>query len=265
MYILTGCNFRIIILQIPFSLWVLIGIIAFFVIRFMINVIIVLWPVRSSKKPIKKEPRPTPEEITQPERPTTFGYKGTWLAVKGSDAHEIATAAGVRNLQPCNWTYGIEKAYYDGVFITPPIDGWTLLVSQANFPDADSQEGLHEVKRLLNDLSSQFGEAQYFGTHRGVGYAAWLRSVNGTITRAYSIADGETFIVEGKPTPIEQSYHLIDTLSEEAKEPGYSEREDITYPCEEEVMTIAGAWSVNPSNLQGRQDLGPGLGLIGRR
>ena len=87
-----------------------------------------------------------------------------------------------------------------------------------------------------------------------------LRSINGRITRAYAHADGQTFIVEGQPTPIEQPYQLVNTLSEE---PGYQEREDLTYACEEEVMTVAGAWSINPSTLHERKDLPPGLGLLG--
>jgi len=27
---------------------------------------------------------------------------------------KIAMAAGVHDLQPCNWAYGIEKAYFEG-------------------------------------------------------------------------------------------------------------------------------------------------------
>jgi hypothetical protein len=199
--------------------------------------------------------------MSEPDHPASFGYKGDWLAVKGSDPQEIATAAGVRNLQPCNWAVGIKRAYYDAVFVTPPIDGWVLLAGVAgSFPDADSSEGIQAVKKLLNDLSTRYGEAQYFGTHRGVGYVSWLRSVNGRITRAYAHADGQTFIVEGQPTPVEQQYQLVNTLSEE---PGYQEREDLTYACEEEVMTIAGAWSVNPSTLDARHDLPARLGLLG--
>ena len=199
--------------------------------------------------------------MSEPDRPTSFGYKGTWLAVKGNDPQEIAAATGIRKLQPCNWAIGIESAYRDAVFVTPPIDGWVLLPGVAgSFPDADSNDGITEVKKLLNDLSIRFGEAQYFGTHRGVGYVSWLRSINGEIIRAYAHADGNTLIVEGQPTPIEQQYQLVNTLSEE---PGYQEREDLTYACEEEVMTIAGAWSVNPSTLHERHDLPAGLGLLG--
>lgn len=75
----------------------------------------------------------------------------------------------------------------------------------------------------------------------------------------------ESIVVEGEPTPFEQSFKLINILSAEAKEDAYFEQEDIVWPNEETVMKIAGHWSVDPSELQNRKDIAAGLGLLGTR
>ncbi|WP_157588839.1 hypothetical protein [Psychroserpens burtonensis] len=41
-------------------------------------------------------------------------------------------------------------------------------------------------ERILNKLSTKFGEAQFIGTHRVVEYHNWMRSLNGTTKRIYA-------------------------------------------------------------------------------
>lgn len=173
-----------------------------------------------------------------PDTPVSFGYKMVWFAVRTTDAHRVAAALGLRQPQPCNWKTGVDRAYAgEDVFITPPVDGWTMALG---FPLSGEEA---EIAVRLEALSREFAEAQYFGTHRVSEYHGWARSVNGKIIRHYAYVgdQGETLRNEGPAGEIEPEL-----------------------PDEETVMQIAEAWSVNPISLEGRRDLLPALGLLAR-
>ena len=97
------------------------------------------------------------------------------------------------------------------MFITPPIDNWTLGVGM-RLPTGDSKESIEQVSDLLKSLSKQFGEAQFFCTHRVVEYHCWIKSTNGQIDRIYSYLGerGANIEIQGEPTEIEKKYKLID-------------------------------------------------------
>ncbi len=113
-----------------------------------------------------------------PAPPVAFGYKMAWFAVRATDAVRVAGALGFRQPQPCTWKTGVASAYAgDDVFLTPPVDGWTLALGvRLSGDEAD-------VAARLETLSREFGEAQYFGTHRVTEYHAWARSVDGRLVR----------------------------------------------------------------------------------
>ncbi len=73
---------------------------------------------------------------------------------------------------------------------------------------------------------------------------------------------GENLAIEGEPTAFEKTLNLANTFSDESKDENYFEREDITRPYEQLVMEVAAHWSVDPSALEERKDIAPGLGLI---
>jgi len=191
------------------------------------------------------------------------GFKCNWLAVSTSDTQELATAFGITEPMPCNWEYGIHYAYEGKFFVTPPVDGWTFIVSR-NLPHAEDSQNVELLKTMLTDLSIQFGQAQYFGTLRTVGYDAWFKAENGYIIRAYSIVDGSNIIVEGEPTDAEKKYNLFNSFSEECKnDPEYFGRQDIDFPDESMTMEIAGGWSIDPQVLEGGATLSTTLGILG--
>lgn len=201
---------------------------------------------------------------TKPDHPQSFGYKCTWLAVRGNDQASIVQGLGLGSHTQCDWKAGIERAYHgDEVFITPEIDGWTLVVGWGSNIEAKG-EGLVRLKAVLSKLSTRCGEAQFFSTHRVAEYHCWMRSVNGALVRAYAFVgeSGENLIVEGLADVDIEPTRLINTLSEEAKTQGYFERDDIEYPTEDLVMRVAAAWSVDPTTLTQRTDLPEGLGLL---
>ncbi len=197
------------------------------------------------------------------DKPISFGYKCMWFAIKTTEQEKVAQLLGLKKTTRSNWKNGLESAYNNAVFITPPVDGWILAVGWG-LPQADSKETLEKTIDLANTLSRQFGEAQFFCTHRVTEYHCWLKSVNGKSERLYSYLgeQGENIVISGSPTKAERKYNLVNTLSDEAKSDDYFGRDDLVYPDEELVMEIAGAWSINPTLLEGNKNI-KGMGLLG--
>lgn len=203
-------------------------------------------------------------EYTVPDTPVSFGYKCKWLAVYTTETKKLADWVGLKDAQTCNWKAGIEYAYEDRVFISPPVDGWSFIISARQLTNAENQQSVDLIKAMLQDLSREFSRAQYFGSYRGVSFDCWMKAENGQIERAYGYVDGENTVVEGDPTAVERQYNLVNTFSVElAEAPNYYDRTDLEYPDESMTMEVAGAWSVNPQDLERRTDIGVGLGLVG--
>ena len=195
-----------------------------------------------------------------PDKPIGFGYKNKWIAVKSNDKEKVATFLNLKNIQKSNWESGLKFGYEKGMFVTPEIKGW-ILVLGIDISDLET----NNTKELLQRISKEFGECQIFLTHRIVEYHFWGLARNGKIERLYSYVgeSGENLIVEGEPTEIEKRYNLVNTFSVEAKNDEYLEREDIEIPDEEIVMKIAEDWSINPTKIKEYQDI-EGIGLIGK-
>ena len=208
----------------------------------------------------------TDADMEIPDQPISFGYKCMWFAIKSAHTEELVKILNLIDIRPCNWQMGIEKAYENSVFITPPINDWTIACGRG-LPHGDTKEGIEKVKDILKHLSKEYGEAQFFCTHRVVELHCWIRAVEGNIQRVYSYLgeSGENIKIEGDATEFEKTLHLVDTFSVEAREENYFERDDVTLPDEEIVMRVAENWSINPSTLESRMDVSPGLGLLGEK
>ncbi|HVU96042.1 MAG TPA: hypothetical protein VHE34_12495 [Puia sp.] len=209
-------------------------------------------------------PKPlVPSKGSAIDHPHSFGYKCNWLAIPTIDTDKLASLFRLTATVPCNWEYGIQYSYEGLFFVSPPVDGWSFIVSR-NLPCAEDSRTIELLKDILIDLSTEFGEAQYFGTYRVVGYDCWMKAKNGRLERAYGFVDSANTIVEGDPTPIEAGYNLYNTFSKEFEDdPDYSAKAD--YPDESITMEIAGAWSINPQDLEDCKDLAPRLGILGVR
>ncbi|WP_062060146.1 hypothetical protein [Aquimarina longa] len=205
------------------------------------------------------------EILTDQDKPIDFGYKIVWIAVKTHNKIQLANILEIKNLTPSNWKSGIESAYKNSIFITPPIGEWTLAVGMG-LPLGDTKQSIEKLEKLLNSLSTEFGEAHFFGTHRIVDYHNWMKSVNGTTKRIYAYVgeSGENIKVYGELTTPEIGLHLFNSLSKEAKSDTYWEREDLDYADEELVMKIAESWSVNPTKLTERTDIKNELGVVAK-
>lgn len=203
-----------------------------------------------------------PPPSAEPERPQAFGLKCKWLALPAQDAQAVAQALGLRGVVPCSWKEGLARAHEEnGVFLTPPLQGWCLVVGDVPEP---TEEAAHDPALLqLGELSQKFGSAQLFCCHRVSDIFAWARASEGSIERAFASSPDDVDWRMGKSTPVEAAFHFFDATSPDAATDAYWEREDLEYPSEEHVLAVARAWSLDPTTLEQIEEVS--VGLWGRR
>jgi hypothetical protein len=210
------------------------------------------------------------KELTNPEPidgqdnflAVNFGYKIRWFAIKSVDVDKVAQEFSLQNIRKTDWATGIEKAYQNLVFISPPVGDWTFVVGWGL---SEVVSGTESVRAKVVELSKVLGEVQYFESHRIPDAYGWVKGIDGQIVRAYFYCGerGENSLVEGEPTPVEQPYNLFNTFSEESKKSDYWDRKDIVFPDEDFVLKVAESWSIDPMSLEERDDI-HGQGLLGK-
>jgi len=195
-----------------------------------------------------------------PDLPVPFGPRMAWLALDTTDAEAVATALGLREARAATWAEGIDAAYHSSVFVTPPLADWTLAVGTALFPPERAEAF---VKPLLERLSRQFGDAQYFCTHRVVELHLWARALKGRLARGYGWLGekGLTLWDEGGQTKEERA---LGFGSFDGRSPAVEQARNTNsiLPDEGGVMQLASLWSIDPTTLD-EQFKEPLLGLLG--
>lgn len=219
-----------------------------------------------------------------PDLPVPFGPKMAWLALDTTETQAVADALGLRGARAATWAEGVRAAHQSSVFVTPPLGEWTLAVGAALFPPDRADDF---VKPLQERLSRQFGEAQYFCTHRDFELHVWARARKGRLVRGYGWLGqkGLTLWDEGGPTKEERD---LGFSPPRGRAPGVepAPNTDITTaivrpddriavtaagqvqdrnaapPDEDGVMQLASLWSIDPTSL-GRQFKEPVTGLVG--
>jgi hypothetical protein len=180
-----------------------------------------------------------------------FGYKQAWLAIRDGRPEAVTAALSLRDLGPVSWRDGIDLAYLtdDRVVLTPPLPGagdspWLLVTGRWLFGPRAGVD--------ITELSAALGtEVQFFATYR-VGEAHhWERAVDGRLVRAFGYVgeSGEVVAWRGEPDATEAAMGIVD-------EPAAGAESDILV-SEDDVMRLAGAWSVDPSALDGQPAPGP--------
>jgi len=183
--------------------------------------------------------------------PSSFGYKTAWIAVPSKDGRALAESLKLVGIGSCSWGTGIENAHeLRGVFVTPPIGGFTIAVGA--LPEAGDSRFLP----TLEALSQTFHQAFYFGTHRVVDYQAWAIAEEGRTRRAFAWLGerGEFLLNVGERT------------SEEA-ELGIGMEDLDCVPDEETVLDLAARLVLDPRELEQEhpEASGPGwFGAIGK-
>jgi hypothetical protein len=189
--------------------------------------------------------------------PVSFGSNVAWLAVETTDIAAVASVLNLRQLREAKWADGIVAAYRSAVFVTPPLDRWTLAVGTPLLP-REKIEAV--VKPLVEELSRQFQDAQYFCTHQPTESHAWARAQNGQLVRGYGWFGRQCVWNEGPETEQERSLRFRFTAAPSEPDRGAGP----SVPNEICVFRLASLWSINPKTLEA-QSAKPALGLLGDR
>jgi hypothetical protein len=185
-----------------------------------------------------------------------FGYKTAWLAVRDGDADAVLAQLGGEAIGPIGWREGIHRSYDtpDTVVVTPLLPGadggsWLLV---AGWWLAAGHESIDTAA-----LSRALGrEVQLFVTHRVVELHRWERAREGAVVRSFEyIGDqGEVTRWTGALDDVERAIGLPATFDLDRA----PEEEDYAVIVgEQDVMRVAGAWSVDPTSLEGQPAPGP--------
>jgi hypothetical protein len=178
-----------------------------------------------------------------------FGNKQAWLAVRDGDAASLTSALALRDLGPVSWRDGIDLAYLtdDRLALTPLLPGadgsrWLLVTGR----------GLLRPDRTVHTgpLSATLGrEVQYFVTHRVLELHRWERAIDGGVVRQFEYLGetGEVTTWHGDPDATELRIGL----------PAVPDDEKTVLVSERDVMHVARAWSVDPTQLDGQPATGP--------
>jgi hypothetical protein len=173
-----------------------------------------------------------------------FGPKQAWLAVSGANPSAVVGALDARDLGAVSWREGVDLAYLtvDRLILTPPLAGadgrpWLLVAGRWLLIDTTAEWPLLLSERLGT-------EVQFFASYRVGERHRWGRARDGVLLRAFEYVGetGEVTVWHGEPDSTELAVGLPQAL-----EPGT----DILV-SEHDVMKLAGAWSVDPTTLDGK-------------
>ena len=172
--------------------------------------------------------------------PLPFGYKNSWLCVKAQDPQEVIRTLGLKNPRPSNWESGYKVLREGKVFVSPVIGGFVLAIGYERKGIGTSRE-MEELARL----GLLFPQVQYYGSHRVVDYAEWVKFEEGKLIRAYGWCgdQGEVLRNEGTVTPEEQQIGMGNPLTDPL---GTEDWDAFDVPDEETVIELAALWGVDP-------------------
>lgn len=202
-----------------------------------------------------------------PDRPHPFGYKMTWLAIRTRDTGAVLESLRLSETHVANWASGLGTIYDASygeayVFVSPPVNGWTLVASQA-LPNPTSRRFVDKSIPLMLELSNRFVEIQYFSSYPQIDFYAWARVIEGRLVRAFAINDEGVVWNKGRPSKEERAMglKLIEVRGVRGRK-GDTGDEIVLYPTETHIMQLAQKWSLDPTRLDPKQ-AEPGLGVIG--
>jgi hypothetical protein len=182
-----------------------------------------------------------------------------WLAIRGGNAHLIQSVLGLRNPRPCSWEEGLHRALDHKLFISPPVNGW-ILVMGSDLPDPG--EDVDECFHFLTRLSRQLGEVQFFSMNRLFSHHAWVSLQQGKVLRGYAW-NGQTVWNQGIPTEAEIALRLRTFDYFESPEKSFFAHADPVGATTEKITSLAARWSVDPTTVDFRS-LRDNRGISGR-
>lgn len=171
-----------------------------------------------------------------------------WLAVKSAHPQVVQATLRLHNPIPCSWEEGLSVAHERKLFISPPINGWVLVLG-LNLPEP--AQDVDKCFRFLLDLSHKLGHVQFFSLNRAWHHHAWVQAEDGRIVRAYAWA-GKTLWHQGKLTRAELDLGL--QCFDYAEPPERLRPEHVAAIAAnlERLPRLAARWSVDPAAINGR-------------
>lgn len=189
-----------------------------------------------------------PAGFAQPQFSTSvFEAPSRWLAVHSQNPRAIQEALGLQHARDCTWSDAIGTPFEPRLFISPPVEGW-ILVMGCDLPDP--ADDIDECFKFLCALSHKLGEVQFYSRHRAVSHHGWARLSGGKVLRAYAWA-GETLWNQGPITDAERELKLRCLAYQQSSNVlGLAERELLALNTER-VVRLAARWSVDPTTIEG--------------
>lgn len=174
-------------------------------------------------------------------RPSPWPAPRRWLAARTTNTALVAETVGAKPGGPCVWSDALARAQQRFLFVSAPVDGWTLVIG-GGLPDASADPD--RLYHFLRRVSGALGEVCYFSTDRVLNYHSWARLERGWVRRAYAWG-GEALWNEGPVTPDEHELGLrCRSYGEAAETPGFGET-SAEQQNAERVSILARLWSVD--------------------
>ncbi|MBL9173203.1 MAG: hypothetical protein JNL10_06710 [Verrucomicrobiales bacterium] len=173
---------------------------------------------------------------------STISVPVRWMAIRSANTPLVREVLGVADEVAVPWSESLSRAAEDFLFVSGPVDGWTLVVG-GRIPDP--AQDVDAVYRWLNRLSRELGEVHFYSADRVLHFHSWVRMDDGRVTRAYAWA-GETQWNEGRPTLEERLLGFRCRAYCEAVEPVAFGEVAPEVRNTERVVLLARRWSLDP-------------------
>lgn len=179
-----------------------------------------------------------------PEKPIAFGSKMAWLAVPGFAPSEVISALKMTNVEPANWSKGLQTAYEgkNQVFVTPLLRGWTLIIGKVLWNKADLETSVENVT-WFREVGRAFGNACFYSTMDSLGNHAWVGMRDGAIVRAYGYSGELSELVWQLGEPTDEELALNPNFA--AEKFNQHKGNNFIVPDEKMVLQMADMWSID--------------------
>lgn len=182
-----------------------------------------------------------------------------WLAVRSGNPYVVQAALGLHKPTPCSWEEGLSAATEQKLFISPPINGWVLVMG-SSLPNP--AEDVDRCFRFVLEITRKLGQVQFFSVNRVVNHHAWVQADQGHITRAYAWA-GKTLWNQGAMTGAEAELGMVCfDYAEAAPRSSFSNADPLSCNTDR-LPLLAARWSIDPATIDNRT-LRQSHGITGR-
>ncbi|MGV3771252.1 MAG: hypothetical protein ACO1QB_00020 [Verrucomicrobiales bacterium] len=190
--------------------------------------------------------------------PFLFDRPTKWMAIRCTNLIKVQSALGLINPMPCSWAEGFSKCSESKLFISPPVNGWILVVGQGLPEPSDDIDHLYH---FLMNQGRELGTILYFHANKVFNHHAWVRIENEQVYRAYAWA-GETLWNQGEMTAAEKELDLKCYDYGDGPLPFPFSAREAQITNTEKVIQLAARWSIDPMALNSR-NLKASLGIAG--